>query len=638
MGTISIIVFRTAKHEIQERLTEKLHVINDLKTERILSYFEKVNSSINHMEYHSNLGENLDAVLHLNSENDSLKQKALTAQSALELEFKSLEKTFGFNRIVFKGLDGSDLVSSRLIKNLLANDSILYKTNSSLFLEARKGFVYSDIYHPLNREDNQFITVMAPYIGKELNNINTQAIFACEISMKDIYQGITDTTGLGLSGETILTKRIGNEVHFISKPRDYIGDFLNQKSNLTAEKNQLIASELTVLDKSQRRGFALEIKDYKNDEVAVAWNYIPDLDWGIMTKINHSEAFTSIKKLQALIIFLCVGILFFSILVITIFVDRFLTPIINIRNNMVSLAKGDFPKKLSYEMPDEIQDTTLALNNLVKRLKHSTDFARRIGQGDLNAEYHGIHQDVLSKSLLNMRQSLRKIENENELRKWATEGLALHNELFRTHHENLNSLGKAFISRLIQYLNGVHGAVYCVTDQKDDSEQQGDLTLELMGSYALDLNESTPTHFPFGQGLVGQAAKQQKTLVFKGVPDDFIMIGSGLGKSKASFIACIPMMVNHQVMGVVEMADFKPLESHEIEFIEMLGENFASAVLNVKLAQQTQRTLKEYETNTSKLIKKELDLRERYDRALNEMNQLKKQINRLEMNLRNQSH
>lgn len=642
MGTISITVFRTSKNEMQERLIEKLHVINNLKTERILSHFERVNSSINHIEYNSNLGEHIDAVLNLYSDNDSLLASALEAKSVLETEFKSLEKTFGFHRISLKGLDGSDLISSRVVKNLSTNDSLLYKTNSNLLIDARKKIVYSDIYHPRNREDRLFITVMAPYSSGDQNNTKVDAILACEISMNEIYKGVTDTTGLGVSGETILTKRIGNQVHFISRPRDYIGDFLNQKSNLTEGKDQLTASELSVFDKSERRGFAFEVKDYKNVDVDVAWSYIPQIDWGIMTKINHSEAFTSIKKLQAIIIFLCVGILFFSIIIITIFVDRFLTPIINIRNNMVRLAKGQFPKRLTYEMSDEIQDTTMALNNLVKRLKNSTDFARRIGEGDLNAEYHGNNdQDVLSKSLLNMRKSLRNIESENELRKWATEGLALHTELFRKNNESLELLGKQFISSLIQYINGVHGAVYCINHLDSLTETPSDRHhsyFEIIGTYAFDLKEGTPTLFAFGQGLVGEAAKEMKTLTFNGVPDDFLVIGSGLGKSKATFIACIPMIVNNRVMGVVEIADFKPLEPHVIQFVEMLGENFASTVLHVKVAEQTQQTLKEFEANTLHLKQKELDLQERYDRALNEINHLKKQINRLEMNLRSQNH
>lgn len=637
MSTISFIIFSTTKTELQQRLTEKLQVINDLKIERIKSHFDNVKKSINHIEYNSDLDSYYLSIMNLDSPVDSLKSSAEQAQSRLLEEFESLEKTFSFNRIMLKSLEGSNIISTKEIKSLEYNDSLLYKTNSNIFLNAQKGFVYSDIYHPKGKEDQFYITVMAPYF-KSNDKKEPMVIICCEILMNPVYSGISDTTGLGQTGETIITNRVGNKVHFISRPRDYIGDFLKIQFDLSADNNKdLRVSQLSVSNKNEKHGIGFELKDYKDNIVDAAWAYIPEINWGVITKIDHKESFTSIQYLRGIIVLLCSGILFFSVIIITIFVERFLTPIINIRNNLVSLAHGQFPKNLDYDMSDEIKDTTTALNNLVERLKNSTDFAKRIGSGDLNAKFHGDQtQDVLSKSLLSMQESLKNIDEENDRRKWATEGLAIHGELFRRNNSNLKNLGKSFIQSLIQYVNGVHGAIYAVSHVSSGSGvillDEDSIFFELIGTYAYDIKEDSKKRYRLGQSIVGQCAKEKRTVKIENSPENFTSISSGLGKANATHIVCVPMLVNKQVMGVVELSNFTAFPDYVIEFIEMLGEGFASAVLSVQSSFQTQDTLKEFENTTSELLQKDEDLTIRYKNALTEIKVLKTKLNMLERN------
>jgi GAF domain-containing protein len=314
-------------------------------------------------------------------------------------------------------------------------------------------------------------------------------------------------------------------------------------------------------------------------------------------------------------------------------VERFLTPIINIRDNLVALAKGNFPKNLDYDMTDEINDTTIALNNLVERLKNSTNFAKAIGEGNLNAQYYGKQtQDVLTTSLLRMQQSLKRIEEDNNRRKWATEGFAIHGELFRKNNTNINQLGEAFIRSIVPYINGVHGAVYAVSHVGSSSGvislQEDDTYFELIGTYATEIKEESYKKFRLGQGLVGQCAREKQTIIVNDESQSINFISSGLGKSKASHLLCVPMILNQQVMGVVELSSFEFFPKHVIEFIEMLGESFASAVMNVKNNYQTLNTLKEFEHTTEKLMHEQEELKHRYENALEEINLLREKLNK----------
>jgi hypothetical protein len=636
MTLISTVIFRRSKEEIQQSLVKELNIINNLKIERVKSYLDNVNKSITQIEYNTDLDSSFKEVIFLHDQDPNKVARAKNAQIKLEKVFSSFEKTYGFHRIMLKSLEGYPLIDSRKINSMLINDSILYKTNAHIFTDAQKSIQYSDIYHPTGREDEFFMTVLAPYF-KDKNEKEPIAIVCCEIPMEAIYQTVEDTTGLGATGCTILTKRILNKMHFISRPRDFIGDFLKLEFDYNKNSQDLIAEQMSLLNKNNKQGHVFEMYDRNQNKVDVAWGYIGSVDWGIVTKIDHKESFTAIQYLRAIILMLCAGIIFFAVIIITIFVEKFLTPIINIRDNLVALAKGNFPKHLDYDMTDEINDTTIALNNLVDRLKNSTDFAKEIGEGNLNAEFYGKQtQDVLTTSLLRMQESLKAIDEENNRRKWATEGFAIHGELFRKSNSNINVLGESFIRSLVPYIKGVHGAVYAINHIGSKSGlvslNQDDTYFELIGNYAYDLKEDTPRKFRVGQSLVGQCAKEKKTIVVNDENLNLNYISSGLGKSKASHLICVPMILNQQVMGVVELSSFGAFETHIIQFIEMLGESFASAVMNVQSNYQTLHTLKEFEHTTTHLMFEQEELKSRYESALTEIKALKLKISKLEKN------
>lgn len=642
MSIISLVVFNYSKNEINERHVEKLTIVNELKNQHVNDHFAQIKENIKHIEYDFGIEQDLSTVIYLHDEIDSLRENALKSQLKLQHEFEVLEYTFGFHRIMFKSLDGNPLVSTEKHKNLNEIDSLLYLTNSHLFLDSRKKTVYSDIYHPSNKEDDLYVTVMTPFVPS--GKIEPIGIIACEIYMSDVFSAIQDSVGLGGNGETLIAKRLESpSVKLLKKPKDYTGDLDKLTYSLTGNSKNFNSVQLSVSDKEAKNRFVSNILDFNNKEVDMVWSYIPELNWSIFTKMDHLAASRSIQYLRAIIILLCIGILFFATITITIFVDRFLSPIIKIRDNMSDLASGLFPQKINYVMKDEIQDTTNSLNELVERLKNSTDFAQKLGKGKLDVQYLGTgEQDVLSIALLEMQESLLELEKQNGLRKWATEGLAIHGELLRRNNDSIYKLGDKFIRSLVNYVDGVHGAVYSISHIGSSSGlislEDDNTYFELIGTYAYDLKEDNPRKIFSGKGLVGQCAKEKRTVLVENTPHDYLMISSGLGKASVTHVICVPMIVNTQVMGVVELTNFKAFEPHVIEFIETLGESFASAVMTVKLSEQTQETLKEFENTTSELLEKESELQVRYERALKEIERLKTLINKLEMNLGTQSH
>lgn len=90
--------------------------------------------------------------------------------------------------------------------------------------------------------------------------------------------------------------------------------------------------------------------------------------------------------------------------------------------------------------------------------------------------------------------------------------------------------------------------------------------LEFTAGYAYHLPDSQLLRFEFGEGLAGQVAKSGKAISIQEVPQDYISIVSGLGKATPKYMIILPIIVSENVVGVMEIASFKPLGDIELNF------------------------------------------------------------------------
>jgi putative methionine-R-sulfoxide reductase with GAF domain len=90
--------------------------------------------------------------------------------------------------------------------------------------------------------------------------------------------------------------------------------------------------------------------------------------------------------------------------------------------------------------------------------------------------------------------------------------------------------------------------------------------LEFTAGYAYHLPDSQLLRFEFGEGLAGQVAKSCRAISIQEVPQDYISIVSGLGKASPKSMIILPIIVGESVVGVIEIASFKPLGDVELSF------------------------------------------------------------------------
>jgi len=104
-------------------------------------------------------------------------------------------------------------------------------------------------------------------------------------------------------------------------------------------------------------------------------------------------------------------------------------------------------------------------------------------------------------------------------------------------------------------------------------------TFELKGSYAFYSKSSSNT-FEIGDGISGQVAKNKEPLYITNVPDDYITVMSGLGKSTPRYLLVLPVVSNDETIGIIELASFKEISLNKENFMATDSNEIATKVLS----------------------------------------------------------
>jgi hypothetical protein len=294
-----------------------------------------------------------------------------------------------------------------------------------------------------------------------------------------------------------------------------------------------------------------------------------------------------------------------SAVVAWILVTKIMRSILTVNASVKELSSGNFE---GLSRPNGFLETTEIGNHLdlVRQdVVRQTAFAEKIRSGNLEATYSVRHeQDVLGKALMDIRSNLISIQKEDEQRNWASEGLARFVNVLQS-STNLKEMSNDIIVNLVRIVKANQGAIFLLS--KNHLEQE---CLEMQACYAYNRSKHLTQQVAPGEGLVGQAFLERETIYLREVPDNFVKITSGLGDANPRFVLIVPLIMNENIVGVLELASFKDFDKHEIAFVEKIGESIAFTVSSMRAAEQTQKMLRELNEQTEQMRAQEEELRQ----------------------------
>ncbi len=216
-----------------------------------------------------------------------------------------------------------------------------------------------------------------------------------------------------------------------------------------------------------------------------------------------------------------------------------------------------------YNMPDKMLNTRTVDLNQVKLLEplfleYNLLIGFVLAIGLTAMVLHILNNSTNRKSDLIYVETFNKGQHEQELtdnrgkNSGKTEELLVNVEPLIASEENYRMVFNTALSQICKKLEASQAAVYQVK-KKANSKY-----IELFASFAYPISDDDTITYKFGEGLAGQVAKEGKPVNLDSVPQGYIEILSGLGKATPSNLIILPFHNDNTVVGVVEIASFKP--------------------------------------------------------------------------------
>ncbi|MER7950605.1 HAMP domain-containing protein [Streptomyces sp. NPDC096079] len=241
--------------------------------------------------------------------------------------------------------------------------------------------------------------------------------------------------------------------------------------------------------------------------------------------------------------------------------------------------------------------------NLTRQVRAIAEVASAVAEGDLTrsitVEASGEVAE-LKDNINAMVGSLRETTRANQEQDWLKSSLARISALMQGHRE-MDVVAELVMDELTPLVAAQYGAFYLAEDGADGVE------LRLVGSYGRPAGGGRD-RFRLGESLVGQAARSRRTIAAENVPADYVTLSSGLGSTARGSLVVLPVVVEDQVLGVIELMSFSPFTSVHRNFLaqlmETVGVNLSTIVANARtdeLLDESQRLAGELRSRTEEL-------------------------------------
>ncbi|AVB20491.1 MULTISPECIES: response regulator [Pseudomonas syringae group] len=165
----------------------------------------------------------------------------------------------------------------------------------------------------------------------------------------------------------------------------------------------------------------------------------------------------------------------------------------------------------------------------------------------------------------------------------------------------LNMLGRNILQFLTQYLGASVAAVYIRQDH-------GGFTRVASYGFSREQEQQDQT-IHSDEGVVGQAASQDRIITLDELPENYFKVASGLGEGSPRSVVVVPISNDDQVNGVVELGFLRPLTEQDVEFLELVSDNIGTSIEAARYRQRLQEVLAETQQLNEELQVQQEELR-----------------------------
>jgi signal transduction histidine kinase/CheY-like chemotaxis protein len=503
-----------------------------------------------------------------------------------------------------------------------------YQTEDFYLLPKRTKteIVMEPFIYPVQDKDVLMTSLIVPILD---NNHNFMGVQGFDLTLEQLQRQIGEMEIAGFK-DAYITVYSAKGTIVASGERSELGKTIKK----TTDSPRLIDKVL------KHEPFYLNRKSTKLGKTVITYGAPVEIGnngahWLVAVNLPEDELQAESKRMVELIGIVGIVTILLVIFTLYLLIRNWVGPLLQINHLMKSLARGELvEEEIKYTAEDEIaeiihssQKLQGAIKSTIKQAQaiatgnHSREVKRlsphdQLGQalsemthtlrgvitqinaitaGDYSKEVKPLSEhDQLGHALSKMTGKLRDMTTQNAEQNWIKTGQTQLNDQL-SGDQNIMQLAENAINFITPYVDAQVGAFYLAQGKHPN------IRLKMMTSYAYTWRKNLANEFQLGEGIVGQAALERKTIIITQVPEDYIYIQSGLGESRPCAILVKPFLYENQLKGVIELASFNLFTKVQIEFINQVMTSLGITVNTAESRSRMQALLRQSESQADEL-------------------------------------
>ena len=162
------------------------------------------------------------------------------------------------------------------------------------------------------------------------------------------------------------------------------------------------------------------------------------------------------------------------------------------------------------------------------------------------------------------------------------------------HNEtNIEILSEKLIAQISRLMGAGYGAFYLNNENME--------SLSLKGSYAFKKSDRLSSTISYGEGLLGQCAKDKEKILLTNIPSDYFKINSSLGGETPLQVLIMPVMYYDKLLGIIELGSFEEFTEFNLEILEEAVSKIGIVINNINNVTKTNILLEKTQEQAEEL-------------------------------------
>ncbi|MFB5285224.1 ATP-binding protein [Peribacillus sp. Hz7] len=301
---------------------------------------------------------------------------------------------------------------------------------------------------------------------------------------------------------------------------------------------------------------------------------------------------------------------------------------------MMDVAREDYSKKERQMKQLLIVFSVLAVllnmiigliisRNLTKNLSKITNVIKKMTENSSN-EIEIPKIEVNSRDEVeDIATAFNKMTYSIKEKSWLETSIVEMATMYQGIHD-LKTLGQRFMNKITSMIDANYGVFYVKQGTREER-------FHSIASYAFNGQNSGQSNFGYGEGIVGQAALEKRTIYLTDLPEDYIKITSGVGSASPVNLMVIPVEYEGEVIVVIELAKFQEFTPIQQTLINQVANQIGVTVKSVSGRMQIENLLKESKDLTEELQSQSEELQLHHNELVCMNEKLEEQAEQLEL-------